>query len=227
MSRRSSVVDLTSSSHRHFPVRLSTSPQLAFHDASSQDRLSTPRGVKRQREEDGSRESTSSSDVTPQREDPIESIDLTEVDESRPLARALAKQREDAVRAQQSTEHEKEGSVLASYKCPVCMDTPENATSTACGTFLALVVKAGLPLDLDPFTNHSLLGHLFCHKCIIDCLKMGEEQRADLASKARGTCPVCRKPLTRNEASGPRRSLIPLQLKLTTKKRNAGSVSNA
>ncbi|KAA8652605.1 uncharacterized protein ATNIH1004_001510 [Aspergillus tanneri] len=124
------------------------------------------------------------------------SIDLTTVDESSSLSRTLAKQREDAIRAQHTVDDERGRSVLTAYKCPVCMDTPVDATSTACG-------------------------HLFCHKCIIDTLKFSEEQRADSTGKTpRGTCPVCRKPLTRSDVPGPRRNLIPLQLKLTARKRN-------
>ncbi|KAE8360412.1 hypothetical protein BDV27DRAFT_167835 [Aspergillus caelatus] len=139
---------------------------------------------------------TSAQSELDQHEDDIESIDLTEVEAPSTLAKVLAKQREDAVRAQQSVEPEKGQSILNSYKCPVCMDTPEDATSTVCG-------------------------HLFCHKCIIDTLKFSEEQRADTSSKGpRGTCPVCRKPLARNDAPGSKRNLVPLQLKLVTKKRN-------
>lgn len=98
-----------------------------------------PRGVKRRRldTDDDSRASAPSALSQPEEDDFIESIDLTEVDGSAALAKALAKQREDAVKAQQSTEHEKGRSILASYKCPVCMDTPEIATSTACGTSCA------------------------------------------------------------------------------------------
>ncbi|KAF7161475.1 hypothetical protein CNMCM5623_007046 [Aspergillus felis] len=64
--------------------------------------------------------------------EPIEQIDLTEVEGSAALAKALAKQREDAVRAQESLHQGTGRSVLTSYKCPVCMDTPVDATSTVC-----------------------------------------------------------------------------------------------
>ncbi|GFF71082.1 hypothetical protein IFM53868_00468 [Aspergillus udagawae] len=128
--------------------------------------------------------------------EPIEQIDLTEVEGSAALAKALAKQREDAVRAQESLHQGTGRSILTSYKCPVCMDTPVDATSTVCG-------------------------HLFCHKCIMDTLKFSEEQRSDASGKGpRGTCPVCRKPLARTDAPVPRRNLVPLQLKLATKRRN-------
>lgn len=64
----------------------------------------------------------------------IESVDLTEIDETSPLSKTLAKQREDAVKAQEAVpSSEKKGSILTAYKCPVCMDTPVDATSTICG----------------------------------------------------------------------------------------------
>lgn len=62
-------------------------------------------------------------------------IDLTESECSSALTKALSKQREDAVKAQQAAEHEKGRSLLTAYKCPVCMDTPVDATSTACGMY--------------------------------------------------------------------------------------------
>ncbi|PWY94303.1 hypothetical protein BO94DRAFT_327855 [Aspergillus sclerotioniger CBS 115572] len=125
----------------------------------------------------------------------IESVDLTALEDTNPVSRTQAKQREDAILAQQSLDDNQGRSVLTAYKCPVCMDTPVDATSTACG-------------------------HLFCHKCIIDTLKFSEEQRADTSGKGpRGTCPVCRKPLARNDLPGPKRNLIPLQIRLTTRKK--------
>lgn len=66
------------------------------------------------------------------------------------------------------------------------------------------------------------LGHLFCHKCIIDTLRWSEEQRQDEYAhgrNAKGTCPVCRKPLSRVDKAGGGRNLVPLELKLTTSKR--------
>ncbi|RAK99475.1 uncharacterized protein BO80DRAFT_358942 [Aspergillus ibericus CBS 121593] len=125
----------------------------------------------------------------------IESVDLTAGEDTNPVSKTQAKQRADVILAQQSLDNGEGRSVLTAYKCPVCMDTPVDATSTACG-------------------------HLFCHKCIIDTLKFSEEQRADTSGKGpRGTCPVCRKPLSRNDLPGPKRNLIPLQIKLTTRRR--------
>lgn len=71
----------------------------------------------------------------------IESIDLTEVEDKSILADALLKRREDAVRAQinRSGAGDDAGrSSLTSYKCPVCMDVLEDATTTICGRFLCL-----------------------------------------------------------------------------------------
>ncbi|KAM5450223.1 hypothetical protein McanMca71_005628 [Microsporum canis] len=129
--------------------------------------------------------------------DEIEAVDLTEVDDSSSLARILAKQREDAILAQKKTSDQGRRSTLTAYKCPVCMDVLENATTTICG-------------------------HLFCHKCIIDTLKYNEARRAlEGAGKgARGSCPVCRKSISRADTPGPRRNLVPLQFKLTTRKKS-------
>lgn len=147
--------------------------------------------------------SPTSSTVASDSEDiePVESIDLTEVDGSTSLAKALAKQREDAVKAQQGAEEEKGRSILTAFKCPVCMDTPVDATTTVCG-------------------------HLFCHKCIVDTLRFGEDQRADSSSKPRGTCPVCRKPLSRTDTFGPKRNLVPIQLQLKKRNRNPPPVES-
>ena len=125
----------------------------------------------------------------------IESVDLTQVDDNSALASALAKQRSDAVKAQQTSDSSMIArSPLTAYKCPICMDTPKDATTTICG-------------------------HLFCHRCIIDTLKWSEQQRTqDLARKSDGVCPVCRKIVKRKDKQSDRgRSLIPLAVKLTTK----------
>ncbi|KAJ5881166.1 uncharacterized protein N7473_012219 [Penicillium subrubescens] len=195
MSRRFSIVDLTSArahpSPRHLR-QISSSPSISSISSSSPDPHTMPRGTKRKRRHDEDATDSESPPNGPQ--SPIESIDLTEVEGSSALAKALAKQREDAVKAQSTEEGDKARSMLKAYQCPVCMDTLEDATSTSCG-------------------------HLFCHKCIVEYLQSVDDQRIDQGKQAKGTCPVCRKTITRNESSGPRRSLIPLKLKVTTKKR--------
>lgn len=124
-------------------------------------------------------------------EDPaIESVDLTEVDDNAGLSAALAKQRQDAILAQ-NPGTESGRTTLTAYKCPVCMDTPTDATSTVCG-------------------------HVFCHRCIIDTLNWSiDQRREDLPPnrKVKGVCPVCRKQLELKD-TGTGRHLIPLELKL-------------
>lgn len=71
----------------------------------------------------------------------IESVDLTEVEDDNALSKALAKQREDAIRAQGPARDGEGRSVLTAYKCPVCMDTPVDATSTICGKYQTLFVR--------------------------------------------------------------------------------------
>lgn len=162
---------------------------------------------------------TSSTDASDSEDiEPVESIDLTEVDGSTSLAKALAKQREDAVKAQQGAEEEKGRSIVTAFKCPVCMDTPVDATTTVCG----------MQIRPPRFCEKGLtyLGHLFCHKCIVDTLRFGEDQRADSSSKPRGTCPVCRKPLTRTDTFGPKRNLVPIQLQLKKRNRNPPPVES-
>jgi hypothetical protein len=228
MSRRLSVVDLTSSHLRSERRPSTSSPHdqpLAPHQAGSP---AAPRGVKRRREDDGfwsPDTSESAQGVDQESEDTIESIDLTEPESL--LAKALAKQREDAIKAQKSTEGEKEsGSILIAYKCPVCMDTPEDATSTACGQFSPKQQHMPLRVIGHPLIRHLSLGHLFCHRCIIEYLNSAD-QTLDSSKQARGTCPICRKPITKVDVSGPKRSLIPLALKLTTKKRSLLTASKA
>lgn len=89
------------------------------------------RGTKRKRRHDEDDPQRSASRSGPQ--SPIESIDLTEVDGSSALAKALAKQREDAVKAQPTEDADTAHSMLGKYQCPICMDTLEDATSTSCG----------------------------------------------------------------------------------------------
>lgn len=64
----------------------------------------------------------------------IEEVDLTGSNGTSSLSKILAKQREDAIKAQLTVAEEKPSrSILTAYRCPVCMDIAENATSTICG----------------------------------------------------------------------------------------------
>lgn len=70
----------------------------------------------------------------------VEAVDLTEVNTDADLSKALSKQRQDAIQAQmkQNQGGEPAGRTpLSSYKCPICMDTPEDATTTTCGNYVA------------------------------------------------------------------------------------------
>ncbi|EEP80151.1 predicted protein [Uncinocarpus reesii 1704] len=89
---------------------------------------------------------TSSAPLTPQEdyatETPdVDAIDLTDVNDPSSLAHALSKQQEDAVKAQHSANDETGRSTLTSYKCPVCMDTPVDATTTICDAHMKLVKR--------------------------------------------------------------------------------------
>lgn len=137
-----SVVDLTSN-FTSFPNQI-TPPryQIAIPDSSpnSERRATKRRRLSRSQTSIGL-VSTSSGISRGTDAEPIESVDLTEVEGTSALEKALSKQREDAVKAQQGKESEKDGrSALTSYKCPVCMDTPVDATSTICGMCVCLCV---------------------------------------------------------------------------------------
>lgn len=142
----------------------------------------------RQRSESDLRLEVSAS--RPKSESPIESIDLTAVDEETSAADILAKQRLDAV-ASQKVLSETGRTALTSYKCPICMETPTDITATICG-------------------------HLFCHRCIIDTLKWSEDQRGENnpGHRPKGVCPVCRKELKRIDTDQKGRTLVPLSIML-------------
>lgn len=142
MSRnRADVVDLTTRSSRQNPIALSSSPPTASNHASSSrhGQLPTARGVKRRRhwsDEHGDSVAHSSSILS--EGEPIETIDMTDDTGAAALARTVAKQREDAIKAQPSAESNSKLSAILAYKCPICMETPVDATSTSCGMFLIL-----------------------------------------------------------------------------------------
>ncbi|KAJ5200295.1 hypothetical protein N7491_008904 [Penicillium cf. griseofulvum] len=195
------VVDLTtrarstSRAPQQNPISLFSSPTGTSDHAPSSQRLQLPppRGVKRRRQWSDEHGDSFASSSALSEDVPIETIDMTDDSSVAALARTVAKQREDAIKAQASAESNPNLSTILAYKCPICMETPVDATSTSCG-------------------------HLFCHKCIIDCLKMSEQTRAGDSSKQyKGTCPVCRTPISRKETPGRTKNLIPLLFQ--TKKR--------
>jgi hypothetical protein len=140
----------------------------------------------RQRSESDLRLRSSSS--RPKSESPVESIDLTAVDEKTSAADVHARPVADGVASQKLTS-DTGRTPLTSYKCPICMETPTDITATICG-------------------------HLFCHRCIIETLKWSEDQRGENmpGHRAKGVCPVCRKELRRLDTDQKGRTLVPLSI---------------
>ncbi|KAI7973379.1 hypothetical protein EIK77_008288 [Talaromyces pinophilus] len=148
MSRRSSsgVIDLTSSSRSNHHTDLRVQHQ-AYHPINGANTVNEPRGIKRRRVDGndipGSIYASSSADASSSNDPPqtsshgedhyIESVDLTEVNDDYALAQTLAKQREDAIKAQAATENKDGRTTLLAFKCAICMDTPTDATTTVCG----------------------------------------------------------------------------------------------
>lgn len=133
----------------------------------------------------------------------IDEVDLTAVNDQKTLTAVLEKQREEAILSQ-NPGTDAGRTPLTAYQCPVCMETPTDATSTICG-------------------------HVFCHKCIVETLRWSIDQRREDApgrGKVKGVCPVCRKLLDLKDTPGNGRSLVPLELKLLVKKRKRGEGSS-
>lgn len=139
-----------------------------------------------------------SSPLTMPSTEKIESVDLTQVDDDKAVAAVLAKQRVDAIEAQKpNTSTEAGRTTFTAYKCPICMDTLKNATTTICG-------------------------HLFCHRCIVDTLNWSaaqKKQETGTTRKVNGVCPVCRKVIAVKDSPGTGRTLVIVEMKLLTKKR--------
>jgi len=144
---RSAFVDLTSTPPRSpEPVILFEEgmPTVGLSQGNSQASSQSDhalRGIKRRRLDDRSSAVSSSSrpsfqrhrEVTSFTDNTIESVDLTEVDDVTSLSKILSKQCEDAIKAQVSSDANSGRSTLTAYKCPVCMDTAVDATTTICG----------------------------------------------------------------------------------------------
>lgn len=205
------VVDLTSSASHQTPISSTSIPSFA---SSSQFPQQALRGVKRRRTNNHRSSSGSSSEIHLGAED-VETIDITGDGDANELAKAVAKQRQDAIKAQQSTEKsDRPRSALMAYKCPICMDTPVDVTTTLCGMYLVIY---HLVIRMPDLADHSLTGHLFCHKCIIDYLRITEENST---KQTRHTCPVCRKHISDKEIPKIGRTIIPIAFKIHTKTRS-------
>ena len=148
-------------------------------------------GLSSESQEKSSRPSTSQTEMS--NHEPIESVDLTEVEDGMPIAEVIRKQRAEQIVSQQPDLRTDTGRTsLTAFKCPICMDELTDATVTTCG-------------------------HLFCHRCLIESLKASSAQRSHDNPgnrKSPGLCPVCRKALGIRDTPGQQRTLIPLELKV-------------
>ncbi|KAL8887235.1 MAG: hypothetical protein Q9215_005169 [Flavoplaca cf. flavocitrina] len=121
----------------------------------------------------------------------VEHLDLVDVDDDGELSRVLEQQSAAAIKAQQGPQ----GDVptkLSNTQCVICMEPMTDMTVTHCG-------------------------HIFCHTCIMEALIAGENQSEP--GKVTSRCPVCRKKVARpKEKSKDKRDLIPLEIKLTTRR---------
>lgn len=127
----------------------------------------------------------------------VKSVDLTSVNNKTDLAAALIHSQASNPTADPTSSSTEPRSALTAYKCPICLEPPRNATTTVCG-------------------------HLFCHECILETLKNSENMRREDAPptrKVKGQCPVCRKELARKEEEGTGRTLVPLEIKMISKKK--------
>ena len=149
MSRRRTRVDASAYEYSSSPPALSRTPSLrrgrpselsttrsallSRTDSPTQEPTRKRRRVVHEIEDtDGEEEEAGRSAVRQQ----VEAVDLTEVNNATDLSKALSKQRQDAIQAQMKQNQGSEPvgrTPLTSYKCPICMDTPEDATTTVCG----------------------------------------------------------------------------------------------
>lgn len=144
MSRRpaSAVIDLTSGSRHalqnnhgyHLNTRQEPS-QSHTHSHTHASAENPPRGVKRRRQlsDDTIGLYSPSPGRTSAGAEGVDSVDLTGINDDSALAQVLAKQREDAVKAQAASEPQEGRTSLTATKCAICMDTPTDATTTICG----------------------------------------------------------------------------------------------
>ncbi|KAF2161320.1 hypothetical protein M409DRAFT_28356 [Zasmidium cellare ATCC 36951] len=91
----------------------------------------------------------------------------------------LQKQQQEAIKQQHAAEENQGPYKIGKRTCIICMENFTNCTIASCG-------------------------HFYCHECLIQALIAGEKN----SDRGHGTCPQCRKPLTRNTKK--KRDIIPL-----------------
>ena len=159
-------------------------------------------------------------DTSPVRE--IEHVDLRDADDIGDVKRLLDEQRAAEIVKQQKEQSDKPLR-LNTLQCVVCMDTMTDITSTICGKFTHIPSQSRKSSRhfYEHFlilTKYILLGHLFCHECIMRALLAAENNGNESGRKSK--CPVCRKQVTRPKDGKDTKQVIVLELKLKTRPRN-------
>ncbi|KAK4505669.1 hypothetical protein PRZ48_003634 [Zasmidium cellare] len=98
----------------------------------------------------------------------IEEIDLSK-DPPTAEEELLQKQQQEAIKQQQAADENQGPFKIGKRTCIICMENFTNCTIASCG-------------------------HFYCHECLIQALIAGEKN----SDRGHGTCPQCRKPLSRN-----------------------------
>ncbi|KAK5136915.1 hypothetical protein LTR08_001422 [Meristemomyces frigidus] len=106
----------------------------------------------------------------------VDELDLTE--EAPSAEEELQRNQQEKTIAAQQAEQENTGpQKIGQRQCIICMENYTNATVTQCG-------------------------HIYCHECLTQALSAGEKNN----DRGIGSCPVCRKPVSRKKAN----QMIPL-----------------
>ncbi|EME47543.1 hypothetical protein DOTSEDRAFT_69481 [Dothistroma septosporum NZE10] len=109
----------------------------------------------------------------------IEEIDLANDEAPSAEEELLQQQQQDAIKLQQSRQDDEGPQKIGKRQCIICMENFTNCTATSCG-------------------------HFYCHECLTQALMTGEKS----SDRGIGTCPVCRKPLSRTNK---KTDVIPIQ----------------
>ena len=150
----------------------------------------------------------------------VEQLDLVDVDDHSGLSKVLADQQASAIAEQQKALHqdgaggETGPTKLSGVTCIICMESMTDMTVTHCGIALQTNLPASLVL------TGTIIGHLFCHTCIMEALIAGENQSPEHGGSGKGTskCPVCRKKVQRPKEKGKdKRDIMPLEIKCIKK----------
>ncbi|KAK4541016.1 hypothetical protein LTR36_008385 [Oleoguttula mirabilis] len=104
----------------------------------------------------------------------LQHIDEVDMTEEAPSAEDELRQaqQEKAVAVQQAEQENSGPLKIGQRQCIICMENYTNATVTHCG-------------------------HIYCHECLTQALRAGEKS----SDRGVGTCPVCRKPVSRKKGN--------------------------